>query len=147
MRKKWIIIATTVLLGVVCGVLILNKKIHYSSVDVKTEISNHGKDFIYFNFGHGPRISSSITGSHTSVYQRVIDWYQTFLANQKTTSTEYIYSKSESELCLITLYEKNNQIYEVKIEYQTGSMQDALDLQSVLSKAFPDLPCKITGSK
>lgn len=154
MRKKWVIIATTVFLGVVCGVMILNNQSHYSSEAVIAEISNHGSseaviaelsnDGSFVAYSYIP-VSKE---SHKTFFQKVVNWFYDFRTNWKMTNTLYYYNDSGLEdFAIIILHEKNNRTYEVTIEPTKGAMEDALDLQSKLSKAFPDLPCKITGSK
>lgn len=145
MSKKWVIIAAVVFLGVVCGVIFLNKKSHYSSESVEAEIANHG--LFFDNSGIVCAVSVGTVSSKT-ISQRVKDWYYSFRAKRKMTTTEFLYSRSGSDHQLIViLHRKNNRIYEVEIETEKVTKQDAVDLKSKLSRAFPDLPCKITGSK
>lgn len=143
MRKKWVIIATTVFLGVVCGVIFLNKKSHYPSDLVEAEIANHGL------FCDNSSIVCAVsvgTVSSKTFFQRVENWYYSFRANWKMTTTTFLYSRSGSpHHFVVILHGKNNRIYGVEIKPENGAVQDALDLQSKLSKAFPDLPCKITS--
>ncbi|MES2983278.1 MAG: hypothetical protein V4727_13275 [Verrucomicrobiota bacterium] len=150
MRKKWFIIATAVFLGVVCVVFILDRQSHYAYEEVIAEIEKHGN--LYYDIDTiGDVIMFSPLGKKLvspSILQRVIDWYNyTFDASRKTSTTQIFYIKSGShDYSTITLLGNNNQICEIVIEPQKEAKQDALNLRSDLSKAFPDLPCKIIPS-
>jgi hypothetical protein len=136
MRKKWVIIATTVFLGVVCGVILLNKKNHYSSELFFSEMTKYGEFYLVAHMGS--------TKMNPTILETVKDWFFNFSKNQKIKPCDYAYRRSGSEyFCLIIIYEKNSQIYEVKIKSNTKSPKDELDLQSAIAKEFPGLPCEI----
>jgi esterase/lipase superfamily enzyme len=147
MRKKWVIIAAVVFLGVVCSVIILDGQSRYLSEEVIAEIEKHGVLFMDTDCG-GATPSLGVTLGHPNVFEKMVDWCYSFFDNWKNTQSVHYYMKSGSNyISVITIYEKNKQIYEVEIDPTKGALQDALDIQSKLSKAFPNLLCELTGDE
>ena len=155
MRKKWVIIAAVVFLGVACGVMILTRQSHYPIDSVKAEIAKHGtvsREFKPITCGFGVSSSSRV---YPAAVEKLIDWYNTFRDNRRMKARVFfVHSSDFSHLnyTRITFQSKDDQIYEVEIKSETEvhrdetTLQYTLDLQSSLAKAFPKLPCKIIAS-
>ncbi len=155
MRKKWVISAVIVsLLAIaILGVIHLRNQHRYSSDVVVAEISKHnvfsGNDDVTES-----RIEMPVFKRRPDPLgiRRLISWYEfNFKYRNHTTSIlappSIFFSENGSNYMKIVLHTEDDQILEVEIIPLSGVAQDAVDIKSKLSKAFPYLPCKITESR
>jgi hypothetical protein len=155
MRKKWIIIAGIASLSVmaILCVMHLHNQNGYSSDAVVAEISKHNV-FAGTHAVAESRIEMPVFKSRPDPLgiRRLISWFEFEFRYRNHTipilgPPSIFFSANGSDYMKIILHTEDDQIIEVEIIPHSGMVQDGKDIQSKLSKAFPDLPCKITGDK